>query len=160
MVDPYDVILSPWITEKSLNARRVADPEGYYKENNNRIEFIVRRRATKADIKAAIEELLEVKVSKVNTRIMKTGKHASVKLAEGYDAEEMRALSAGVLNDTELLSELKGLGWQEDGPSAPAAPSTRRGGVQQTLHQLSLHARRCLAVGAEQILEVGDGERF
>ena len=52
MVDPYDVILSPWITEKSLNARRVADPEGYYKENNNRIEFIVRRRATKADIKA------------------------------------------------------------------------------------------------------------
>ena len=62
MVDPYDVILSPWITEKSLNARRVADPEGYYKENNNRIEFIVRRRATKADIKAAIEELLEVKV--------------------------------------------------------------------------------------------------
>ena len=25
MVDPYDVILSPWITEKSLNARRVAD---------------------------------------------------------------------------------------------------------------------------------------
>ena len=88
MVDPYDVLLSPWITEKSLNARRVADPEGYYKENNNRIEFIVRRRATKADIKAAIEELLEVKVSKVNTRIMKTGKHASVKLAEGYDAEE------------------------------------------------------------------------
>ena len=62
MVDPYDVILSPWITEKSLNARRVADPDGYYKENNNRIEFIVRRRATKADIKAAIEELLEVKV--------------------------------------------------------------------------------------------------
>ena len=88
MVDPYDVILSPWITEKSLNARRVADPEGYYKENNNRIEFIVRRRATKADIKAAIEELLEVKVSKVNNRIMKTGKHASFKLAEGYDAEE------------------------------------------------------------------------
>ena len=29
MVDPYDVILSPWITEKSLNARRVADPDGY-----------------------------------------------------------------------------------------------------------------------------------
>ena len=42
---------------------------------------------------------------------------------EGYDAEEMRALSAGVLNDPELLSELKGLGWQEDGPSAPAAPA-------------------------------------
>ena len=88
MVDPYDVILSPWITEKSLNARRVADPDGFHKENNNRIEFIVRRRATKADIKAAIEELLEVKVRKENTRIMKTGKHASVKLAEGYDAEE------------------------------------------------------------------------
>ncbi len=89
MVDPYDVILQPWITEKSLNARRVADPDpSGHRENNNRIEFIVRRRATKADIKAAVEELLEVKVAKVNTRIMKTGKHASVKLAEGYDAEE------------------------------------------------------------------------
>ena len=61
---------------------------GGQQQNNNRLEFIVRREASKADIKAAVEELLEVRVAKVNTRITKEGKHASVKLAEGYDAEE------------------------------------------------------------------------
>ena len=40
------------------------------------------------DIKAAVEELLDVQVVKVNTRITITGKHASVRLAEGYDAED------------------------------------------------------------------------
>ena len=65
-MDPYDVIIMPWITEKTLDARRIADPEGGYMENNNRIEFIVRREATKKDIKEAIEALLEVKVDKVN----------------------------------------------------------------------------------------------
>ena len=88
MVDPYKIILMPWITEKSLEARRVSSEENGYFENNNRLEFVVRREATKAQIKAAIESLLEVSVAKVNTRITKDGKHASVKLADGYDAEE------------------------------------------------------------------------
>ena len=86
MVDPYAIIKMPWITEKTLEARRVADQEGGYRENNNRIEFIVRREATKADIKAAVEKLLDVQVAKVNTKITITGKHASVRLADGYDA--------------------------------------------------------------------------
>jgi len=87
-MDPYKVILMPWITEKSLEARRVASEDNEYFQNNNRLEFIVRLEATKAEIKAAIESLLEVNVAKVNTRITKEGKHASVKLGEGYDAEE------------------------------------------------------------------------
>ena len=87
-MDPYDVIIMPWITEKTLDARRIADPEGGYMENNNRIEFIVRREATKKDIKEAIETLLEVKVAKVIVRIYRPGKHASIRLADGYDAEE------------------------------------------------------------------------
>ena len=87
-MDPYKIILMPWITEKSLEQRRVAAEEIGYFQNNNRLEFIVRREASKADIKAAVEELLEVRVAKVNTRITKEGKHASVKLAEGYDAED------------------------------------------------------------------------
>ena len=87
-MDPYDVIIMPWITEKTLEARRIADPEGGHLENNNRIEFIVRREATKQDIKKAIEILLEVKVAKVNVRKTRTGKHASIRLQEGYDAEE------------------------------------------------------------------------
>jgi len=88
MVDPYSIILMPWITEKTLEARRVADFDGNYRENNNRIEFIVRREATKPQIRAAIEKLLDVKVDKVNTKITRSGKHASIRLAEGYDAEE------------------------------------------------------------------------
>jgi len=87
-MNPYDVIIMPWITEKTLDARRVADPDGEHKENNNRLEFIVRREATKKDIKEAVEFLLDVKVSKVNVRINRTGKHASVRLSEGFDAEE------------------------------------------------------------------------
>ena len=87
-VDPYDVIIMPWITEKTLEARRISDPEGGHLDNNNRIEFLVRREATKKDIKQAIETLLDVKVSKVNVRINRTGKHASIRLQDGYDAEE------------------------------------------------------------------------
>ena len=88
MVDPFEIIIMPWITEKTREARRVADPEIGYAQNNNRIEFIVHRDATKRQIREAVEELFEVKVAKVNTRITITGKHASVRLAEGYDAEE------------------------------------------------------------------------
>ena len=88
MTDPFDIILMPWITEKTLEARRVSDPDIGFLQNNNRIEFIVHRDATKAQIKRAVEELFEVRVAKVNTRITITGKHASVRLAEGDDAEE------------------------------------------------------------------------
>ena len=52
------------------------------------IEFIVRRESTKTQIREAVEKLLDVKVAKVNTKITITGKHASIRLAEGYDAEE------------------------------------------------------------------------
>ena len=50
MVDPFEIILMPWITEKTLEARRVADPDIGYVQNNNRIEFIVHREATKRQI--------------------------------------------------------------------------------------------------------------
>ena len=83
MVNPYDIILMPWITEKTLEARRVADLENNYRENNNRIEFIVRRESTKKQIRDAVEMLLDVKVAKVNTKITIKGKHASIRLAEG-----------------------------------------------------------------------------
>ncbi len=87
-MDPYKVIVMPWITEKSLEARRRANPEEGHFQNNNRIEFIVSEKATKADVKEAVERLFDVKVAKVNVRISKHGKHASVKLAPGYDADE------------------------------------------------------------------------
>ena len=82
-MNPYDIIISPWITEKSMEARRNDEYSTI-----NRLEFLVHKTANKHDVASAIEQLFDVKVSKVNTRITKHGKHASVKLAEGYDAEE------------------------------------------------------------------------
>ena len=55
---------------------------------DNRLEFIVRRSATKQDIAAAVEALFDAEVDKVNVRNTKNGKVASVRLAEGYDADE------------------------------------------------------------------------
>lgn len=78
MVNPYEVIMLPWITEKAMEART----------SGNRLEFIVHRSATKGDISAAVEQLFDVEVEKVNVRNSKNGKHASVKLAEGYFADE------------------------------------------------------------------------
>jgi large subunit ribosomal protein L23 len=54
--DPRDIILRPVISEKSYGAL----DEGKY-------TFDVDRRATKTQIKAAVEEVFEVKVVKVNT---------------------------------------------------------------------------------------------
>ena len=78
MVNPYDVIMMPWITEKSMEAR----------SKDNRLEFMVRRTATKSDIAAAVEILFDAEVAKVNIRNTKNGKLASVRLAEGYHADE------------------------------------------------------------------------
>jgi large subunit ribosomal protein L23 len=52
----YDVIVSPAITEKSTIA-----------SENNQVVFNVARKATKPEIKAAVEALFGVKVSAVNT---------------------------------------------------------------------------------------------
>ena len=78
MVNPYDIFMMPWITEKAMEART----------SGNRLEFIVRRSATKAEIASAVEILFDAEVSKVNVRNTKNGKLASVKLAEGYFADE------------------------------------------------------------------------
>jgi large subunit ribosomal protein L23 len=56
-------------------------------EKNNMLTLIVDRKATKPQIKAAVEKLYGVKVKKVNTVIAPTGeKKAYVKLAEGFSA--------------------------------------------------------------------------
>lgn len=78
MVNPYDIIKMPWITEKAMEARTVG----------NRLEFIVRRSAKKSEIAAAVEKLFDAEVAKVNVRNTKNGKIASVRLADGYHADE------------------------------------------------------------------------
>ncbi len=52
----YDVVLSPVVTEKSTQGAE-----------HNQVTFRVDRRATKPEIKQAVEGLFEVKVTKVNT---------------------------------------------------------------------------------------------
>lgn len=78
-MDPYRIIYHPWVTEKTQR----------YMDEENKLEFIVNRRATKLQIKKAVETLYEVKVEKVNTRIAKEGKHATVKFAKPYKAPEI-----------------------------------------------------------------------
>lgn len=56
MRSPHDIILKPIITEESMD--NMAD--GKY-------TFMVDKRATKSDIKSAIEKIFNVEVKKVNT---------------------------------------------------------------------------------------------
>lgn len=82
-----DVLIRPFVTEKAMNAIGGTPTQEY--KDGNRIEFLVHRDADKAVIKAVFEERFEVKVEKVWTRIQKDGKHAIIKLADGYSAEDV-----------------------------------------------------------------------
>jgi len=65
-------------------------------EKENKITFIVDIRATKKQIKDAVEKLYEVKVEKVNTLITPLGeKKAFVKLRPEYNASEL-AVKLGI----------------------------------------------------------------
>lgn len=82
-----DVLIRPLVTEKSMNHTSGTPTQGF--KDGNRIEFIVHRQADKQTIKAIFEERFEVKVEKVWIRIEKDGKHAIIKLADGYSAEDV-----------------------------------------------------------------------
>ena len=84
---PRPVLMTPYVTEKSMNHITGTPLQG--NRDGNRLEFIVRRDATKAEIKEAFERRYEAKVERVNTRIMKDGKHAIIKLTKDYSAEEV-----------------------------------------------------------------------
>ncbi len=81
-MDPFKIIVRLVSTEKAHQLRL----------KNNVLTFIVDRRATKRDIREAVEKLYNVKVLKVNTLITPRGeKKAYVKLAPEYDAEDIAA---------------------------------------------------------------------
>ena len=84
---PHDVLLHPYVTEKTLNMLQGTPAQEL--KDGNRLEFLVRREATKDSIKAAFEELFQVKVEKVNTYVRKDGKHAIIKLKPEFSAEEI-----------------------------------------------------------------------
>lgn len=86
-MDPYDIILYPVMTEVTS---RILETE-------NKLVFAVNVRATKADVKRAVEELYEVVVDKVNVAITPRGeKKAFVKLHPDYKAVDV-AIKLGIL---------------------------------------------------------------
>ena len=80
MVDPWKIIKYPLLTEKAIAGI----------ERNNRMIFIVDRRARKPEIKWAIEKSLGVKVVGINTQIDQKGrKKAYVKLSKEFLATDI-----------------------------------------------------------------------
>ncbi len=66
-------------------------------ERENKITFMVNNKATKHDVKRAVEELYEVKVSRVSTLTTPEGKKkAYVKLSPESKASEL-AVKLGIL---------------------------------------------------------------
>lgn len=84
---PHEILLHPYITEKSLNMLQGTAAQNL--KDGNRLEFLVLRTARRDQIKKAFEDLFQVKVAKVNTYVRKDGKHAIIKLRPEFSAEEI-----------------------------------------------------------------------
>jgi len=86
-MDSNEVISYPLMTESA----------SLMVERDNKLIFIVNLKAGKNDIKRAVEELYEVKVSKVNLLITSQGeKKAFVKLTPEFKASDV-AIKLGIL---------------------------------------------------------------
>jgi large subunit ribosomal protein L23 len=79
VTQPHEVLLHPIVTEKTM---RLMD-------ENNCLEFLVRRTSSKHDIKKAVETLFSCQVDTVNTRITREGKRAIVKFGGETSAEDI-----------------------------------------------------------------------
>ncbi len=75
----HRIILHAYVTEKAMDEM----------ERQNKLEFVVDRRASRIQIKRAIEEIYNCKVAKVNTKIVPVGKIATVKFKPEYSAEDI-----------------------------------------------------------------------
>ena len=81
-LDPYMILRSPLSTEKCI--RDI--------EYNNILTFSIHPRATKKDVKTAVETLFKVKVASVNVQNSFTGKKkAHVKLTADHLASDVSA---------------------------------------------------------------------
>ncbi|HHN81064.1 MAG TPA: 50S ribosomal protein L23 [Methanomicrobia archaeon] len=79
-MDPYNIVYYPLISEKTVGMM----------ERENKLVFIVSRRANKEEIKEAIENLYEVEIEKISVMIQPDGKkRAFVRLREEYLADEV-----------------------------------------------------------------------
>ena len=75
----HRIIMHAYVTEKSMDEM----------ERQNKLEFVVDHRATRAEIKQAVESLYQCKVAKVTTKIVRTGKIATVRFQKEYSSEDI-----------------------------------------------------------------------
>jgi large subunit ribosomal protein L23 len=75
----HRILLHAYVTEKSMDEM----------ERQNKLEFVVDSRANRAEIKRAVEETYQCKVAKVNVKIVRMGKIATVKFAPNFSAEDI-----------------------------------------------------------------------
>ena len=86
-MDPFKTIFYPVMTEVT---NRILESE-------NKLVFMVNKKANKFDIKKAVEELYDVDVASVNSMITPEGeKKAFVKLTSEYNAADV-AIKLGIL---------------------------------------------------------------
>jgi large subunit ribosomal protein L23 len=86
-MDPYEIINYPLMTESA----------SLMVEKENKLVFIVSLKASRNEVKKAVEELYEVKVEKVNILVTPKGeKKAFVKLHPDYKAADV-AIKLGIL---------------------------------------------------------------
>ena len=86
-MEPYEIILYPVMTEVTS---RILETE-------NKLVFVVSSKATKRDIRRAVEELYDVEVEKVNVAITPKGeKKAFVTLHPDFKAVDV-AIKLGVI---------------------------------------------------------------
>ena len=79
-IQAYDTIISPLVTEKSTRGGE-----------NGQVSFVVAMTATKPEIKAAVEMLFNVKVTAVNTSVLK-GKAKLFKGRKGRRNDTKKAI--------------------------------------------------------------------
>lgn len=79
MKDAYTVIKNPLMTEKAVRLM----------ESENKLIFLVDKKAKKPEIKKAMEEIFKVKVLKVNTMIQKGQKKAYITLSKETPAMDV-----------------------------------------------------------------------
>jgi large subunit ribosomal protein L23 len=91
----YDIIISPVITEKATMASEA-----------NQVVFKVKRDATKPQIKAAVEQLFNVKVTGVNT-LLRKGKTKAFRGVRGVQQDVKKAIVT--LADGERIDVTTGL---------------------------------------------------
>jgi len=75
----HRIILHAYVTEKSMDEM----------ERQNKLEFVVDRRANRAEIRKAVEATYQCKVEKVTVKIVRTGKIATVRFRKEFSAEDI-----------------------------------------------------------------------